>query len=173
MKKIIYLLVVLLLAGCVTQRRCNDKYPTVSSTNTKDSIVIRDSVVFKTVYNNIPVIIPDTVIKDSVRIVDGKGFPALTPLVLRGRFSTATSWVNSGVLYGRLDEGGTIMLRVKNVMQERYIKELRSKLTEKQSVKIVKETPKLVKILAWIGGILSVLVLTYFANKIFGFTRYL
>ena len=165
MKKIIYLLVVLLLAGCVTQRRCNEKYPPVSSTNTKDSLVIKDSVVFKTVYDTIPVTIKDTAIKDSVRIVDGKGLPKTRPLILKGLFSTSISWVENGVLYGRLDEGGTIKIRVEKIMQERYYKERGSKIVEKKVIVTIKETPKGVKILAWIGGLSLVYFLFVIKNK--------
>ena len=62
------------------------------------------------------------------------------------------------MLYGRLDEGGTIMLRVKMVMQKRYISELKTKLTNKEKVETIKENKPFAKFtIKWFWGSIVIL----------------
>jgi hypothetical protein len=47
-----YLLIIFLLSSCVTQRRCNEKFPPRESVEVRDSIVYRDTTI---------IIPPDTI----------------------------------------------------------------------------------------------------------------
>lgn len=143
MKNLIILIsVILLFTGCITQRRCNEKYPPEQSINIKDSTVItyetvyRDSIFFDTVQ------ITKYVTRESVevRYVDGKC--QSDTLTLKGHYSSAVVFMQNSVLKGELTEEGWIPLQVKITMQDRYIKELRQKSTEKETVRMVEYIPK-------------------------------
>ena len=166
-------IILICLNSCISQRRCNDKYPTVSSINIKDSTVITHETRYKDTLINTYIEIPMRVERDSVIFTyqNGKIDP-VKPLILKGRYSSSETWFANNKLYGQLTESGWINLQVELKMKTDYIKELQKKVSEKQSVKGVKETPKLVKISAWFGLICFVLILAYSANKIFRIIRY-
>ena len=69
MKYLSILILFIVLSGCVTQRRCNDKYPPVQSVNIKDSVVIREETRYRDSVINVVVEIPKTVVRDSVVVV--------------------------------------------------------------------------------------------------------
>ena len=72
-------------------------------------------------------------------------------------------WIQNNMLRGELTESGWIPLQVKVIMQDKYIKELRSNKSD--SVKVVAEykTRKIVKVFAWIGAGFTFLLLLYIA----------
>ena len=162
-KYLILLAAITMLSGCVTQRRCNDKYPPVQSVNVKDSVVIREEIRYRdsTIYMVFP--IPKTVVRDSVVIVYKDGKYPQGKLYLNGKFSKAVVWIQNNMLRGELTESGWIPLQVKVIMQDKYIKELRSNKSD--SVKVVAEykTRKIVKVFAWIGAGFTFLLLLYIA----------
>jgi hypothetical protein len=163
MKKLIPFLLIILATGCVTQRRCNDKFPAEQSTNIRDSIRYSDITVYDTVTFTKWVEIKKYVSRDSVvvRYVDGKA--VTDKLILKGRYSEAVIWMQNNVLKGELTESGWIPIQTSLIMANRTIKEYRDK--SKTEVKIVTEyrTKKFVKILAWAGGICISLLLLYVA----------
>ena len=163
MKYLSILIVLIMLSGCVTQRRCNDKFPPVQSINVKDSVVIREEIRYRDSIINVVVPIPKTVVRDSVVIVYKDGKDPQGKLYLNGKFSKAVVWIQNNMLRGELTESGWIPLQVKVIMQDKYIKELRSNKSD--SVKVVAEykTRKIVKVFAWIGAGFTFLLLLYIA----------
>lgn len=168
MKKyhLILLLGIILLSSCVTQRRCSDKFPQVSTTNIKDSTVIThetryyDSIIYKVVE------IPKLVKRDSVVIRYENGQAVTDRLYLKGRYSEAIAYLDGSRLKGQLTESGWLTVEMKLKLQEKTIKELQSKTTE--TVKIVpqKYVPGFVKLLAWVGGLFLLLILLFIAYKV-------
>jgi hypothetical protein len=152
MKYILIILLAFLLLGCVTQKRCNEKFP--SQSFTKDSIVYKDKLVYKdtTIYVPIP---GDTVYKDTLVYVDkftglvnSKKVYAFTSL------AEAIAWVSNSKLYLTLiQKDTTIEVRLDSALKEvTYWKE---KYHSSSSV-VVKETvksPWYMKVLSWIGGV--------------------
>lgn len=166
-------IILICLNSCISQRRCNDKYPPVSSTNIKDSTVITHITRYKDTIINKVVEIPSLIKRDSVIFTyqNGKVYP-VKPLILKGRYSSSETWFANNKLYGQLTESGWINIQFELKTKNDSITILKKIVSEKQSVKVVKETPKLVKISAWFGLICFVLILAYSANKIFRIIRY-
>lgn len=163
MKYLSILIVLIMLSGCVTQRRCNDKFPPVQSDTQQDSVNIRDSVVPRYVNMKIPVPVPFLRIKDSVAIRYENAQAASDRLILKGSFSEAIVQVKNGKLSGELTESGVMTLRVQNVMYDHYYKEYRSKKSERVNVVTEYKTRKIVKVFAWIGAGFTFLLLLYIA----------
>jgi hypothetical protein len=166
MKKILFLAVIIILSSCASQRRCNRKFPPTEYTHIKDSTVISTYYVKRdtTIYQIVEV--PNFVSHDSTVITYINGVANIKPLFLKGNYSTANVWLYGGLLKGELSEGGFMPVRVKVVMQDKYIKELKSKSSETTKVIQVKFIPKFVKFLAWFGGIIIILIILYIAYKV-------
>ena len=165
--KLLTIVLLIILTGCATQRRCNDKFPPVSSTNVKDSTVITyqtryyDTTIYKVVE------IPKYIVRDSVVIQYVNGVYYFKPLMLKGQYSTATVWVEKQTLKGQLEEGGWLPITLKLQMAEKTIKELRSQVSQTVTVKEVKYIPKYVKVFGWIGFGCVVLLLIYIGILVF------
>jgi len=161
---ILAMIVVIMLTGCTTQRRCNDKFPQVSSTAIRDSIVIthetrfKDSIIFQIVK------IPKYEVRDSV-VIRYQG-EILEKLYLAGRYSSVWCWVENSFLKGKLTEGGYIELESKIKVQQDVITKLQNSSSE--TVKVVTEyrTKPFVKYLAWFGGSVLILLILYVAYRI-------
>lgn len=167
MKNVVWFILLILLSGCITERRCNEKYPLIYSTQLRDSVVIIEQIEFKDTLIKTYVEIPKVTIRDSVILIYKNG-EALTvkPLFLKGNYSTAQSWLNSGKLFGRLDEGGAIELSAKIKIQEKTITELQKQVSEKTQIKPVKYVPKLTKFTSIVGITFLSLLLIYLIIKI-------
>jgi len=164
MKNILILMVLAIMAAsCVTQSRCERKFPPEQSTIINDSIVITeqtryyDSIIYTYVQ------IPKYTVRDSVVIVYKNGEASVVkPLKLQGKYSVAMVWIQNNILRGELTESGWIPIEAKLRLQEKTINELRNKETIKTIVEKEKYVPFFIKVLAWIGGIcilVSVLIL--------------
>lgn len=85
----------LILSGCVTQKRCNKKYPPSESTRIDSIYIEREIVKWKDtiIYQQLPPI----VVERYVSIND--------TLKLTGSYSEAFAWVSDGNILGKLNEG--------------------------------------------------------------------
>lgn len=160
MKKILFVFLIL-LSGCVTQRRCNEKFPPNESTHIKDSTVIKEVMVPHDTLIKTIVEIPKLMIKDSTVIVYQNGTFKVTKLDLKGRYSEASAWIEGNQLKGQLTEGGFLKLATLITYYEKRVSELRTQVENKTIVKEVKYIPKFVQVLAWIGGIFLLIVILY------------
>jgi len=168
MKNLIYLLLILSLSSCVTQRRCNDKFPAKETTVTTYNTVTRDSIALR--YDSIPVYypVPFLQIKDSIIIRYENGQSMSDKLILRGNFSQAIVQVKNGKLYGTLTEEGVMKLRVQRIMQDHYIKTLQSTIEKTKAVVAEKYIPVWVKRLAWTGSIYLFLTVALIGLFVYG-----
>jgi len=133
----------MLLGSCVTQRRCNIKFPPVSS---------RDSVYIETV-KEVPVPVPgDSIIvevlvncpdQDLVDIETSKLIQQIK--ILNGKLISNT--------------------QIKPDTIKVFVKDTKIVIKEVKVPQPVKYVPKIVKIFAWIGGIGIVLVIGYIVLK--------
>lgn len=155
MKKLLVLLI--LLSGCVTERRCNQKFP--PNETIKDSTVITHEIVKHDTLIRTYVEIPKLNIKDSTVIIYQNGTFKVAKIVLKGRYSEASAWIEGSRLKGELSEGGFIQLASLITYYEKRVSELRTQ--KKTIIKEVKYIPKTVKILAWIGGVFLLIVILY------------
>jgi len=121
MKKLIFILILFSFAGCVTQQRCQRKFPPVEKTH--DSIVTR--IVTVTVHDTIPIPIePDTIlIEKPVYVKDG----VVNSDTLRAETDFAKAWaavVQSSLKLGLMQKDSTINRiiqdSIKTSLQEHY-----------------------------------------------------
>ena len=155
MKNILILLVLAIMAAsCVTQSRCDRKYPPEQSTVINDSIVITEQTRYYDTIITKFLEIPRYTVKDSTVLRYKDGIISVPkPLRMVGHYSVALVWVDNNVLKGNLTEQGWIRLTTTIAMQEKTIKELRAKDSTKIIIKEVYKTKGIVKLLAWIGGL--------------------
>ena len=139
MKTLFIIALAITLTGCVSEKKCQKKYPPrVDSTVIyKDVINWRDTIIYKE--------LPPLVIERYIDVKD--------TLRLAGNYSKATSWVVGDKLHGWLKEGE------KPVKIEYKIKEVEVIKTKVvREVERVKFVPKLTQWLAWVGVIALILI---------------
>lgn len=140
MKTLIIIALAITLTGCITEKKCQKKYPPrVDSTIiSKHEIKWRDTVIYKE--------LPPLIIERYIDVKD--------TLRLTGTYSKATSWVVGGKLHGSLKEGE------KPVKIEYKIKEVEDKKTKVvREIERVKFVPKFTQWLAWVGIIALIVII--------------
>jgi hypothetical protein len=166
MKFVLVLFSLLLLGSCVTQQNCNKKFPPAS--NIKDSVVVRDSFVIKTIVKET---IKDSIrIKDSTVVVQGVSGEDSIPC---NENSTTIIRRGEDVFRIQIKEGKVFLSYDLKGTQSRYQSIIQNKDKEyKEAIESFKATsvnashsevkvvvseisyiPWWVKILAWIGAI--------------------
>ena len=139
MKKLyLILLLSLLVSSCITEKKCQKKYPPQENTAIKyiDREVVqwKDTIIYKDLP---PVIIERWVsVKDTLKLI--------------GAYSSALSWVSGNTLQGTLKEGlkpVKIKYKIKKVEVEKIRTEYQEKIVQ------VKYVPKIYKILSIIGAV--------------------
>lgn len=140
MKKLLVILFAISLTACVTEKKCQKKYPPrVDSTIIyKDVIKWRDTVIYKE--------LPPLVIERYIDVKD--------TLRLAGNYSKAESWVVGDKLHGLLKEGET---PVKIEYKIKEVEVIKTKVV--REVERVKFVPKLTRWLAWFGVIAFALII--------------
>lgn len=124
------------LSGCVTQKKCNKKYPPRQSI---DSIYIEREVV-SYIIDTVYIELPPLYIERFVNIKD--------TLRLKGAYSSAQSWVNGGKLFGWIKEGTQ---PVKIEYKKEYVDRVQYRDVVKHSIKEIKVIPNWAKIFIGIG----------------------
>lgn len=165
-KILILALVILGFTGCVTQKRCQEKFPPRESISVRDSIVIRDTVIY------IPevqyVIVPDTII-DTVLIkpvYDDGGLISDT-LYLVSKLSWARAWVKDYELFGTISDKDTTLV-VKPTESQKVVKQTEKyKTIEKTEIVEVRYIPKFYKFCFWWWLGSTIVILLFVAYKIF------
>lgn len=162
MKKLFFLLLILLIAGCSPQKRISrllQRYPLESSTDSvtiiKDSIHVeyRDRIVHDT-------ILGDTVYTDKVvsKVVKTGLFRSDTA-ILENDYSVAKAWVQNAKLYSFLIQKDQVIDRILKDAErkETYWREQYNSVSTVTIPPPVKYIPPLVKYAAW--GFLILLIL--------------
>lgn len=149
MKRLILLALVLALTSCVTERRCNRKYP--PQQKQIDSVYI-ESVRHDTTVNI--QYLPDTT---------QAAQPSYKPSFLSNKYCTTAAWVKSDTLYHNLiTKQQSIPVTFRDVIR----KNTRVQFHTAWLTKEVRFVPMLVKIFAWIGLVSFLFGLSYIVFKI-------
>jgi hypothetical protein len=142
MKTLIPIVILLSLASCVTQKRCYQKFPPQVVTIRHDSIVIKDSLVYRD--RLVPYKIPgDTVWKEKPI----PGIPEkinVPPMKLENLYAEAQAWIENSMLKMSLRQKDQVInFRLDSADKERSHWEYLYK-NEKQTITLppVKYTPK-------------------------------
>lgn len=128
------------LSGCVTQKKCNKKYPLTESSRIdaiyieKEVVKWRDTIIYKQ--------LPPIVVERYVSIKD--------TLKLTGGYSEAFAWVSNGNILGKLNEGintAKIEYKIKEVEVEKEV----IKTDYKKEIVNLPYIPLYAKIFMWVG----------------------
>lgn len=140
MKKLLIIALAISLTSCITEKKCQKKYPPrVDSTIIyKDVIKWRDTVIYKE--------LPPLVIERYIDIKD--------TLSLEGEYSNATSWVVGDKLHGSLKEGEQ---PVKIEYKIKEVEVIKTKVV--REIEQVKFVPKFTQWFAWVGIIALILII--------------
>jgi len=167
MKKTIYILLIVLLSGCVTQKKCSQKFP--PQIITKDSIVYSSDTVeittLDTVYINLD---RDTIFDTKYVYIDKKtGISYTDTSRLENDFSISIAGVMYGELFHKLIQKDSVIIftyeqyhTIITTLQERYKTE--TQIVEKNYVTGWQWFQ------IWSGRIVLILIIIYAAYK--GFT---
>ena len=153
----IVVLLAILLSSCVTQKRCDDKFPPQEKFNIRDSVAIRDSLRIRDSVN--------IVTKDSIVIKEGISGKDSIPCTENAKTTIKRGgdifnvWVRNGKVYFDYNLEGTVSRfskEIKYLKQENLsLRESKSSnIEDKKEVVTKTETyiPWWVKVLAWIGA---------------------
>ena len=128
---IAFLTLISMMMSCVTEKRCNAKFPPKVEYVKKDSVVYKEKIVKRdtVIYKYLT---KDSIIKET-NIIYSKDSAWFPPMVARGKYGSAKAWSYKGKAYLNYFEGGVaIELDLKNAITER----------DKWMEKYVKETTK-------------------------------
>lgn len=149
MKKYLYLiLLILIISGCVSQKKCLQKFPPQETIIIKDSIVIKDT----TIYSDI--IMYDTILGDTVMVykkIQSKGkILNIEPLCIDKSLARSCAWVNDNKLFLELIQKDTVIKRIlkKAKIEKQRLREFYQSKYEKEVIK-VKYIPKFYKFTFW------------------------
>jgi len=160
------ILVMVLLSSCVTQSKCDRKFPSQQYTNVKDSLVIKDSTVYS--YAEIPVYIKgDTVTKHDTVFKDRKtGLINSKPVYAETDFAKAKAQVvNSQLKLELIQKDSTFKVRTDSLLKEIYHWKELYKSKDTVTIKEVRHIPKIYSVFALIGLLTVVITMLYFIFK--------
>lgn len=153
MKKILLIVLIgLMLAGCTTQKKCNNKFPPETIIIRKDSIIRTTNTVYRdtTIYIQIPAEVKystDTVIIKNGIIQSRKNH-------LTTSFAQSWAWVERGRLYHELQQNDTLIgFEVKDAIRLTWERAEKYYSEKQQTVVTKKYVPLFYKIMAIIAGI--------------------
>jgi hypothetical protein len=111
----------LLLTGmsCVTQKKCNAKFPPTTTTETIETV--RDSIVYKD--KLVPYYIPGETVHDSVPVPCPPPPPGFVPDTARAEteFARAKAWFSNSSIKLKLEQKATtLQLRLDSAVKEMY-----------------------------------------------------
>lgn len=182
MKNTIILFVLILLASsCATKKRCYDKWEmapdTVTITNTKDSIVYSDTIIYVSIpgvyqIDSIPIYLPlDSVLIEIPCPPAPEGFIPDTA-ILKTDFAIAKAWYDKGMIKLSLEQKDKMLqLRLDSAIREswhwrneyNYVTQV---LREKYVPKIYKQAMTIVSVIFAIGFITFAYKVTPFVKGI-------
>ena len=165
MRTLIPLLIAIAFSSCVTQKKCNEKFP--PSKDTIHIVTVRDSIVFKdtTIYVEIP---GETDI-DTITIPCPPPPPSYIPKKAHAETSLAYAdawWEYPRIRLELVQKDTTIERRLENAQKEAYHwKSEYEKITV--TPQPVKYIPGIYKIALWLWIGVIIAILGYIAFKIF------
>lgn len=153
------LLFVILVSGCATQRRCLTKFPPQTIIERTDSIITRDTVIYK------DIVIRDTILADTVfkeKVINVPKELTILPVEAENNYARAKAWIENSRLRLQLTQKEQVIQRIiENAeKQETFWREEYYKERIKESHTVYKTRP-IHKIAMLISGV-SILLATLF-----------
>lgn len=153
--------IVLLLSSCITETRCNRLYPPEPSTNTQDSIVMRDIIVYRDTTVYVPVASPPDTVEKVIKVTARHNKVYSDTIIAETRFAKAVAWVYSSKLNCRLTDKDTgVLVKLDSALVEsKFYQELYHTELNRE-VKTVKYIPSFYRFCLWwfIGTVMFILI---------------
>lgn len=147
MKILIPILIILTFASCVSQKRCNSKFPPQTVT------IIKDSIRFETIYKDTTIFVTLPVQKVTVfdTVYIKNGIVQFREVKASSNYADARAWIGQNRLNLTVeDKDTTLQFRLDNALKMARYYEMKFN-TEQKTLPPEKFVPKWVKVLAWIG----------------------
>ena len=129
------------VTSCVTEKKCNAKYPPSVTYVKKDSIVFKEKLVYR------DTVVYKTLVKDSMiyneKIIYSNDSIWFPPMEAKGKYGYAKSWAYNGRAFLKYFEGGMdIEFRLDNAIKEaNYYKEQYTNEKTKEKVTYTINSP--------------------------------
>lgn len=99
---------ILIVSGCVSQKKCNAKFPPSNNTQVHDSIVIKDSIIYK------DRLVPYKIAGDTIwQETPIPGIPEkinTSPIFIENAFAKATAWIENSILKMQLEQKDQVIM---------------------------------------------------------------
>jgi len=161
MIKLLPIILILLISGCVTQRRCDRKFPAQSSVTVKDSIIRTTNTVYRDTTVYVYIKGETKYSTDTVYIKNGMAYSRKDHLMTS--FADSWAWVQNGRLYHELIQKDTLIgQQVKDAVRLTW--ERAERFYTKNDVQV--EEVRVVPWWAWWCLAISVLSVSFISFKI-------
>lgn len=165
MKNLIYIVAIILLGSCASQKRCAQKYPVVAEVIRHDSVVYRDTIIFRdrVIYDTIR---PDTVFAEGkIKII--RDAPISDTVRAENDYAIAKAWIEARKLKLQLEQKGQVIDKIlKNAEKETIHWKEEYHSLEQTKVTVERYIPKVYKASFWILIILVILSVGFAYLKI-------
>lgn len=150
-------ILIFLITACATQRRCLEKYPPVSHTDTLYTELIRDSLIYRDTI--ILITVPGDTIKDTLYIKIKPGYFHSDTLTLETEFAKASAFYRTPSINMTLIQKDAIFTRKLDsiIRIEKHWKEMYTTIKEKETT-TTNVVPKIYKIAAWLWVFIFLMV---------------
>ena len=146
---ILFIAVLLLFTGCITQSKCDRKFPPEVMVIRTDSIIHTKETIYRD--TTITIIIPGDTVRDSVQVVNGQ---TLKPSILNTQFAESKAWVENGTLKHELRQKDTVYkVKLNNAIRLTWERAEKFYNSKEVQVKTVRYIPQ------WVWWCLGVSVL--------------
>jgi hypothetical protein len=152
------IILILLITACATQRRCLEKYPPISHTDTLYAELIRDSLIYRDTL--ILITVPGDTIKDTLYIKIKPGYFHSDTLTLETEFARASAFYQTPSIHMTLvQKEATFARKLDSVIRiEKHWKEMYTTITQHETT-ITNVVPKIYKAAAWLWILVFVMIL--------------
>jgi len=164
MRILILIALAALLTGCVTKKRCADKFPPQSTVEYREVVVEKEVIKYR---DTIIYVELDPIEVEKSVIIEVPVNLYVPPVEVFGNYSTARAWIAKQKLHIDLKEGGTLEIELKDAIKE--VERLKELIKEEKKTEVIQVpyTPKVWLFLGWIG-ILALILLGLFIYRKFG-----
>lgn len=160
MRKLLPIILILLISGCVTQRKCDRKYPAQSSVTVKDSIIRTTNTVYRDTTVYVYIKGETKYSTDTVYIKNGLAYSKKNHLMTS--FADSWAWVENGRLYHELIQKDTLIgQKVKDAVRLTWERAERFYTKKEVQVKDVRVVPWWI----WAGLVVSFLLGAFISYK--------
>lgn len=152
------IILIFIITACATQRRCLEKYPPISHTDTLYAELIRDSLIYRDTL--ILITVPGDTIKDTLYIKIKPGYFHSDTLTLETEFAKASAFYRTpSINMTLIQKDATFTRKLDSVIREEWHwRNAYTTIKEKEAT-ITNVVPKIYKAAAWLWVFVFLMIL--------------